>query len=327
MVAVIEAIECAFGESERPYSEVVNFDDVLKANNYPNLPGLFGWGNYRKTAGDIFDLGLASAARTMADSAISAKEIDFVYFCSTCFPGDEIEHIKYNAHVISELGASNAFPVGITLNNCASFLSAITMACKMVESGAYNNILVITADKVYDETIRMNNFALLSDAAASCIVTNRPVAGYRVVSDVFRTSDNPIFTNRGKDDSPLYLRVFNEIIEKSSVKPNEIKKVFCSNVFKSITLVKEKKLGFSRDQLFLENIPRYGHCFSADVFINLIEYERQAQVPEGERFMFSVDAPNLRASVLLERVGEPGVRSFRCASDVEKDRAQGAPSS
>lgn len=308
MPAVIEAIERAFGESERPYNEVVNFDDVLKANNYPNLPGLFGWGSYRKTESDIFDLGMAAATRTLAGSAISAKDIDFIYFCSTCFPGDEIEHIKYNAHMISELGTTNAFPVGITLNNCASFLSAITMACKMVESGAYNNILVITADKVYDETIRMNNFALLSDAAASCIVTNRPVAGYRVVADVFRTSDNPIFTNRGKDDSPLYLRVFNEIMEKSSAKPGDIKKVFCSNVFKSITLIKERKLGFAKEQLFLDNIPRYGHCFSADVFINLIEYEKRAPFAEGERFMFSVDAPNLRTSVLLERVYRPADR-------------------
>ncbi|MFL6713086.1 MAG: hypothetical protein ACJ8LN_09175 [Sulfurifustis sp.] len=303
MQAVIESLAYSLGESEHAYSEVVNFQEFLKANGYPDKPELFGWGKYRKTAADIFDLGIASARKTLASSGLSPADIDFVYFCSTCFPGDEIEHIKFNVKLLKELQLTNTFPVGFTLNNCASFLSAIVMAVNMVRTGAYKNILIITADKVYDENIRFNNFALLSDAAASCIVTSRNVAGYELVADRFRASEDPIHSNRGKDDSALYARVLREIIDQAGVKVGQVRKVFCSNIFRSITQLKEMKLGFSKGQLFLDNVPKYGHCFSADTFINLIDYSSSNPASDSDLYMVSVDAPNLRASVLLRRTG------------------------
>lgn len=303
MRAAIESLAYTLGESEHAYGEVTNFQEFLKTNGYPDRPELFGWGKYRKTAGDIFDLGIDSAKKTLSRSGISPADIDFLFFCSTCLPGDEIEHIKFNVKLLKELQLRNAFPIGITLNNCASFLSAIVSAVNMVKAGSYKNILIVTADKVYDENIRFNNFALLSDAAASCVVTSRNVAGYELVADKFRSSEDPIGTNRGKDDSPLYARVFREIIDQAGTQVGQVKKVFCSNIFRSVTQLKELKLGFAKSQLFLDNVPRYGHCFSADTFINLVDYGARGEIADGDLFMVSVDAPNLRASIVLRRVG------------------------
>ena len=301
--SVIEAMDHALGETEMSYNSVVNFHEFLERCHYPDTPAMFGWGKYRKTDGDIFDMGIASAKKTLARSAVSPEEIDLVYFCSTCFPGNEIEHIKYNAKLLAELGLTNAFPIGVTLNNCASFLSAMVIATNMVNAGSYNNILVITADKVYDEQIRFQNFALLSDAAASCIITNRKTSGYALVAERFLSSADPIDNNHGKDDSALYGRVFKELMAKAGLKTDEVKKVFCSNIFRPITQLKEMKLGFRKNQLFLENVAKYGHCFSADTVINLIEYSESNEINDGEYFVFSADAPNLRASALFRRVG------------------------
>ena len=301
MQAVIEGIDCALGELRHPYHDVVNFEALLTEYGYPDSPALFGWGDYRKTEGDIFDLGIQSAARTLARCEVSPDEIDFVYFCSTCFPGDEIQHIGYNARVLNQLGLVNAFPIGITLNNCTSFLSAIVMAANVVSGGRYTNVLIITADKVYNESIRMNNFALLSDAAASCVVTSRDSDGYRLVADIFRASDDPMHSNHGRDDAPLYRRVFNEIMEVAELRPEQIRQVFCSNIFRSVTMMKERKLGLSKSQIFLDNVARYGHCFSADNFINLIDYEKANPAAAGDHFMISADAPNLRASLMLRK--------------------------
>jgi 3-oxoacyl-[acyl-carrier-protein] synthase-3 len=185
---------------------------------------------------------------------------------------------------MKRLGVANAFPIGITLNNCTSFLSAISIAVNMVRSGGARNILIVTADKVYDETIRFNNFALLSDAAASCIVTARPVAGYHLAASSFRAADDPIETNHGRDDSALYQRVFEEVMSQANLTSEQVAQVFCSNIFRSITLIKERKLGFAKKQLFLSNVSKYGHCFSA-----------------GEHYVISADAPNLRASIVLRR--------------------------
>lgn len=300
--AVITAMAYTLGKIECAYSDVVNLDDFLKANNFPNLPSLFGWGKYRKTAGDIFDLAIDTARKSLASSGVAPADVDLVYVCSTCFPGDEVEHIKYNVRLLAALGLCNAYPIGITLNNCTSFLLAIAMAASMVQGGRYCNILIVTADKVYDETLRFQNFALLSDAAASCIVTARDTPGFALVNERFLPSADPVEHNRGKDDSPLYSRVCKELLDGARLTARDVKKVFTSNIFRPITQLKETKLGFSKDQLHMENVSRYGHCFSADTVINLVDYSATNGFASGEHIVMSADAPNLRASLLLRRL-------------------------
>lgn len=300
MRITIDACSYVLGEIERPYRDVPDFENMLGRYGYPDEPTVFGWGAYFKTDDDIFDLGIRSARQTLAQSSVSAGDVDFVMFCSTCFPGNEIEYINYNARIYESLELKKAFPIGITLNNCISYMSAIVMAENMIRSGAYNNILIITADKVYDESIRFNNFALLSDSAASCLVTRRDVSGLEIMSARFGVSQDPITSNHGKDEPELYGRILNEVLEGSTTSLSDIKKVFCNNIFRPVTQLKETRLGFSRRQLYLDNVARCGHCFSADTLINYVDYARQTSPAEGEKFLFSVDAPNLRANMLVQ---------------------------
>jgi 3-oxoacyl-[acyl-carrier-protein] synthase-3 len=302
MPAVIEALSYALGETEHAYSDVPGYQEILASNGYPDQPALFGWGHYRKTAGDIFDLGIRSARQSLAASAISASDVDMLMFCTTCFPGDEISHIGSNIRLLKGLEIKRAFPVGLTLNNCTSFLGAIAMAGCMVRSGEYRNILIVTSDKVYDESIRFNNFALLSDAAASCIVTSRAVAGLQLLGSSFGASDSPIDTNRGKDDPDLYRRILDNVLRDAGSELEAVKRVFCSNIFRPVTQLKESRLGFARRQLYLDNVPQYGHCFSADTLINFIDYARTTPVEPGDRFLLAADAPNLRGNLMTEYV-------------------------
>lgn len=297
---MIDACAYVLGELERPYHEVLDFTKQLERFGYPDEPSVFGWGSYFKSDGDIFELGIKSARQTLARSTVSADDIDFVMFCSTCFPGDEIEYINYNVRVSQGLGLKKAFPIGVTLNNCISFISAVVMAESMIRSGIYNNILVITADKVYDESIRFNNFALLSDSAASCVVTRQEVAGLQIVTSRFGVSEDPMTSNHGKDEPELYGRILNELLDAGGTRLGDVSKVFCNNIFRPVTQLKETRLGFSRRQLYLDNVARCGHCFSADTLINYVDYARQNPPTEGEQFLFSVDAPNLRANLLVQ---------------------------
>lgn len=300
MHITIDACSYVLGEIERPYQDVPDFKNMLGRYGYPDEPSVFGWGSYFKTEGDIFDLGIKSARQTLAASGVSADDVDFVMFCSTCFPGNEIEYINYNVRIQKSLELKKAFPIGITLNNCISFMSAIVMAQHLVLSGTYNNVLIITADKVYDESLRFNNFALLSDSAASCMVSRREVAGLQICSAGFGVSQDPMTSNHGKDEPELYGRILQNVLADAATPLNEVSKVFCNNIFRPVTQLKEIRLGFSRRQLYLDNVARCGHCFSADTLINYLDYTRQTPPAEGEKFLFSVDAPNLRANMLVQ---------------------------
>jgi len=297
---IIESIAYEFGELKKPYTSVPNHKEIFESNNYPNMPELFGWGDYHKSKRDIFDLGITSAKRSLSQSLTKPNDIDAVFFCSTCFPGNEIDYISFNTRILRELNLSDAFLIGVTLNNCVSFLSSIMMACKLVECGTYKNILVITADKVYDENARLNNFALLSDSSASCIVSKSEASGYALISESFKSSDDPIDSYKGKDDPSLYLKVMGEVLTKADTNIENIQAVLSNNIFKPITQQKERKLGFSKAQLYQKNVLLHGHCFSADTLINLLDYSQDKDINNGALFMLSSDAPNLRASLVLK---------------------------
>lgn len=300
--ASISAFAYEMGERELSYRDATNFDRVLQENNYPDQPSMFGWGNFRQSDRDVFDLGVAAARRTLSLAGVAPGEIDALFFCSTQFPGDAIQHIGFNVRLLGGLGLTNAFPIGVTLNNCTAFLGAITMAVAMVDCGHWRNALLVTADKCMDENIRMTNFALLSDGAAACLVSRDPKPGYELVAQAFAPSEQPIENNRGKDDPQLYQRVIAQITKQSPVPLSDVKRVLCSNIFKPVTQLKESKLGFRRGQLFLDNVPKYGHCFSADTAINLVDCESQGILVQGDHILLAADAPNLRASLMLRKV-------------------------
>jgi 3-oxoacyl-[acyl-carrier-protein] synthase-3 len=301
--ATIESIEFALGEHELSYRETPGYEKEMIENKIADMPQVLGLGKFRRTDRDIFDLGIDSARKTLMSSGLEPQEIDFLIFCSTRIPGSETEHISHNVRLLKELGLTNAYPIGVTLNNCSSFMSAIVMAAGMLSRGCCTNVLIVTADKVNAGCSRFTNFALLSDSAASCIVTSRPTSGYRLKADKFGVSKGPVDTFRGKDDPSLYEDVLAALLRSGDTSLKKIRKVFCSNVFRPITTFREKKLGFTTQQLFLDNVDRRGHCFSADAFMNLIDHSASGAVSAGDLFVLTADAPNLRSSILLERVG------------------------
>lgn len=58
---------------------------------------------------------------------------------------------------------------------------------------------------------------------------------------------------------------------------------------------------FPREKIFLENVPRYGHCFGADPFINLHQLQQQQRLHKGDTvLLISVGLGATYSSLLIE---------------------------
>jgi 3-oxoacyl-[acyl-carrier-protein] synthase-3 len=66
--------------------------------------------------------------------------------------------------------------------------------------------------------------------------------------------------------------------------------------------MKERQAGFSREQLYLDNIPRLGHCFAADPLINLVDRTERGDVRPGRYCLLAASVPGSRLGALLSRV-------------------------
>lgn len=288
----------ALGERVRGYKEAQNLAATLAKHRIPDLPELMGFGQYRESSTDIFTLAIQSAQQSLARAGSSGADVDLVLFCSTNFSLIDGDGRERTHRLCKGLGLTRAFPMGITLNNCTSFLSAIKMAEALVRGGSHRNVLVVTSDKVYDESQRCIHYGIFSDSAASCLVSGVLTHGFELLATAYR-ADCALIADGGLDDGELYARVQDNLLTAGSCRLADVAKTFTSNIFTPIVRAKEMRLGYADEQLYLNNVAQKAHCFAADALINLTDYCATDGCADGATYTLSADADGLRVSLLV----------------------------
>lgn len=295
----LSAIAFELGEQRQSYEDIQGLSEFLATHKIPMKPTVYGWGDFFRTEKTVLSLGLLSAQKTIAASNIDPGDVQLVIFCCIHFPGDKYDHGDFVAELVGRLGLSNALPIGVTLNNCLTLLSAVSLASAMVRSGQVRNALVVSADRVADEAERIHPFAIFSDAAVSCLISSSHVTGgFEILTESFAQ-------NKSSDDisdltqKELYQEVATNLLNAHSYNIKEIAKVFTINLFRPIVLLKETQSGCGASQVYLDNIPRVGHCNAGDPLINLASFASEGGIRPGERYILAADAPKLRGALLL----------------------------
>ncbi|WP_234332225.1 3-oxoacyl-ACP synthase [Streptomyces sp. NRRL S-87] len=291
------------GEQEADHSTIPGLAERARQFGMPPKAQLWGWGSIRRTARGLEDLAVESARATLAGAGVEPSSVDCLVLCSTRFPGGPRTHGKFVETVMAGagLGPGTAF-TGITLNRCTNLLVAVRTAQALVAAGQYRRVLVVTTDRVSDESVRMENFALFSDGAASCLVGAEPLGAdaYEIVAGA--SAQDPGSLDWSNEISSDLARAVNErILADAGMKPGDVHGVLHPNLFKPVVVLKERQAGFTKDQLFLDNITRFGHCFAADPLINLVDRAAAGGVrPEGH-YLLASSVPGVRVGVLLRK--------------------------
>ena len=123
------------------------------------------------------DMGFHAAKKALDASQVAPEELDLILFATLTpdylFPSTA-------CLIQTRLGASNAAALDVQAA-CTGFLYALSIAKAFIESGAYKNILVVSAEKlssIVDYTDR-NTCVLFGDGASACIV-NDADQGYTI---------------------------------------------------------------------------------------------------------------------------------------------------
>ncbi len=126
----------------------------------------------RRIAGEheyTSEMGLKAAQKAIKAANITPEKVDLILFAT--LTSDYITP-STACLVQAELGISNAAAVDIQAA-CSGYLYGLSMAKAYIESGMYNNVLVIAADKLstivnYEDR---NTCVLFGDGAGACIVS------------------------------------------------------------------------------------------------------------------------------------------------------------
>ncbi|MGW1276092.1 3-oxoacyl-ACP synthase [Streptomyces tsukubensis] len=293
------------GETEEPYTAVPDLAGQVARYGIPMAPGTWGWGSFFRTSRDTAELAVASGTATLAAAGADPETVDGLIVCSSSFPEGVDDHAGLVGAVLRGLGlARTGFTCGVTLNRCNNLLAGLRVAEALVRSGSHRLVLVVTTDRVLDESQRLEKFALFSDGAASCLVGASEQGPERERLTVLATAsaqDPEVLGRLDRIDARLSVAV-NERLERAAGVPSEkVTALLPANLVRPLITMKERQAGFGLDRMRTGNIERLGHCFAADPLINLADLLATGEAADDGLYLLASSVPGARHGVLLRK--------------------------
>lgn len=243
----------------------------------------------------LFDL-LLPAARQVIESLDDPRRIRFVIYVHAIH---EVAPAGFDAATVlrDALGLGHAEAFALSQQNCAGGLGAVEVAARLLGDGdPADRTLLVIGDKPHSPLIqKVPNTALMGEAAAACLIAASGL-GDPVLSHVSRTlgeyaqlidlspEEAALY---GKAYAPVLADVMRGAVQKAGLALDDIDLVIPHNVNMMAWRNTIGELGIPPDRVFLENIPRYSHCFAADPFVNYTTLRATGRLVTGRHYLMA----------------------------------------
>lgn len=292
------------GEEQREIEKIEGAKDQFKAFRLPMNMTMLGCKYYRRAERTSRELLSETIRRTLAETGQIAADIDMLIIASASIL--EIASDKgCVASIIEEHGLVSALPLAVTLKECTSLLGAIDIARRYVETGGAKNVLVASVDVVRDESARIKPFGVMSDAAASCLIScatdaKWQIMGYANKVDLKGLKGEDDFTSR-RNLADMALK---QVLASARAGIGDIKKVFATNFYLPVARFNASSIGLKEAQLSLETAQETGHCVCADPLISLCRHvaSQDAGEDDGALYLLQSYAPGFLACLLIKQI-------------------------
>lgn len=248
------------------------------------------------------------------------QDIDVIIY-ATCLPinaniGDTEEYKKTRdiKHLITypasklqaDFNLSQAFVVGIDQQACTSMLGAIRLADMFIKTDpSLNNILCLTADKFPSDAKYEQSYNLISDGAASVIVSSKEL-GFRILTCTQIT--NGAMAQASDDETvgqyfTYSHRLILESLDKLGLKMKDIRYVIPQNTNSAAWQILGSLLNFDLSMVLMETLSEVGHCISGDNIINLKHASERGAFEKGDKALMLMAGFGLNwQCVIIEKV-------------------------
>ena len=255
-------------------------------------------------------LAVRAAQDLIEKKAIDPKSIDLVLI-ATITPDYQVAATA--AYVASSIGATNAFAFDLNAA-CSGFLYGMSVANGYIQSGRYNRVLFIGADKmssIVDYKDRTTCIIFGDGAGAVLIEPSTNQYGWedeyfrsngaareslliKGGGSIFPTSQSTLdqgWHNLYQDGKTVFKYAVSEmaastqkIIERNHLSSEEINYLVPHQANKRIIDATAKQLGLAEDKVLM-NIERYGNTTAATIPLLLYDYEQQLAC--GDKILFA----------------------------------------
>jgi 3-oxoacyl-[acyl-carrier-protein] synthase III len=255
-------------------------------------------------------LALACARRTLSQAGVDASEVDLLIYATTSFYEEDFYRADIG-EMATKLGLKSAYPIAISLSECANIISALQVAVNAICSQELKNVLIVTTDcqKAGASRIVSPNISVYSDAACSCLVTAE--RGEFAIEALFQHVNFQLWNlNSGRETVAYFVgmsqgvhKVCRTLFSAVNAQPSDFIQL-CSNHYnESVVNTLAFQSGFEMDRIYRDNISRFGHAYSADPLINLSDAFSADPAPPLSRYLLLATGPSTWGGAVLSVAG------------------------
>lgn len=184
----------------------------------------------------------------------------------------------------------------VTHQACATSLLAIDIAGRLLAAGAEPDALalIVTGEKAFTRDAQIvPGTSVFGEGAAACLVRadgdRDRLLGYATSTQGQfdgRLEDLPELAERYEREYPeLLAGVMLAAVDQAGLALDEISLVLPHNVNVASWRRLSRQLGIPAGHVLLDNVPRTGHVFSSDSFINYVTAVQRGLLRPGDRFL------------------------------------------
>lgn len=244
---------------------------------------------------DTSDLAIHAAKEALQQAALSAEQIDMV-IVATVTPDQAFPSV---ANIVQDaIGAKNAASMDMSAA-CTGFMYGLVTAQQFVQTGAYNNVLVIGVEKlskVLDFENR-NTAVLFGDGASAAIVSNvaegRGFLAFDLGSDgsggkhLFLNDQRHIEMN-GREVFKFAVRTMGEsalrVIEKAGLQKEDVDYLIPHQANIRIMDAARTRLGLPKEKMS-KTIHLYGNTSAASIGLSLYDDVASGKIKDGDKLV------------------------------------------
>lgn len=262
------------------------------------------------------DVGLADMLTSAGEEALAGVDRDSVRYL---IHAHTMQHVTVGQprlldEVRDRLGLRNAAVFGLSHMNCVVGLHALQLArFLLADVRPEDKVLVVTGDKVFAHEGRLiPDITIQGDAAAACLIGQGP-HGDRVLGralDVLGRFYECLDCSEQLqiEYKRIYIdslgKVMSEAIDDAGCAPRDISLLLPHNVNRLSWKRIVRNVGIPDDRVYLDNVSKFGHCYSSDTFINLATARDSGRVKSGDLVLLATAGLGAAFAATVVEIGE-----------------------
>ncbi|SHH51600.1 3-oxoacyl-[acyl-carrier-protein] synthase III C-terminal domain-containing protein [Streptomyces sp. 3214.6] len=242
----------------------------------------------------LYDLVLPPARKVLAD--VDPGTVRYVVY-PHAVPHTGPSTVDPVQEMLGMLGLEHATAFALTQQNCAGTVSAIDVAGRLLQADGdpEAKALVLTGEKIFTRDLQIIfNSCVIGEAAGACLLSwngpGDPVRSFAVrtfgeyAAGVEMTAEQHRVA--GAQRPGVMAELIREAVESAGCTFDDIDIVIPTHPNRSFWGQIAQDLGWPPDKLYLENIPRYSHCLTADLMVNYVTLRDEGRLVPGRTYLF-----------------------------------------